>query len=140
MTEKKTGFWNSIPLVVIRWLVFLPIGLVILLIAESLAILLVGWVLSWASGVLLVFILIGGGSMLMGLIAFTGYGCGLLTGILCPNPKVGIITTGIVFLLWAIALVYMAVDFLFIVVGVVFTIEILWGFAMVYGGWDDLLV
>ena len=81
--------------------------------------------------------------MLMGLIGMLGNWSAILAGILCPNPKIGTVTTGIIYLLgqsaWLCRATVVAFNenLPFIVVKVVFSMAVLWGFFAVYHGMLD---
>jgi len=61
-----TSWWNSTFMTVVRWILFLPVGLFILAAAETLILLVVSWVQSWElSTILIAGLILGAGSLFL---------------------------------------------------------------------------
>lgn len=97
----STRFWDTIFGKVIRWAVYIPTAVVLLLIVEVLSLLFCAWLFGNMSTFVTVGLLFGGiGFLWLGPLAY--YGIVLLTTqIICPTPRVGAIIFATLYVLWS---------------------------------------
>ena len=113
---QQGGVWNSVPMKIVRWILFLPIGWVLWLILYALPILAVSITASWKPEFSFLILLIG-----LIVISFVGAFLGLwlfalsftpvlACRIIAPNNKIASVIYGTIFVPYAVATFIMMIN------------------------------
>ena len=100
--EKKESFWNSILGKIIRWISYIPIAFIAIVIIEVLSYMFFGWLFRDMRGFIIIGILFGGLFTLLPMVVMLYYFALFLSVNICPSPKVGSIIFGVLYGLGAI--------------------------------------
>ena len=109
--EATTGFWRSVLGKLIRWALYIPVGLVSVTLIESFALLFFGWFFHGDARWFLVVGILLGGLVVFGVpIVLLYFGAIVLANrVICPIPRVGSIIFGTLYtllsILWVVGFV-----------------------------------
>ncbi len=98
----SSTFWETNLGRSIRWLVYVPIGIALLVLVQSLASMFFSWLFHDGRDFFIIGILLGGVTVLpaLGMIYYLAF---FLIAEICPSPKPGMIVFGTIFYLFAAA-------------------------------------
>lgn len=95
----ERSWWDSSPMQIVRWLILLPTGCGLLILAEVIVNLIVILFLSIDSLVVLVIVLFLGGGITLTLIGMVATFATFATTFIAPNMRIGIVLVGTVYAL-----------------------------------------
>lgn len=100
----KKGFWDTPIGLSIRWILYLPLGLVMLKITQFLSIAFLTWLFRDLRGLVIIGLLFGG-LMFFFMAGAAFYAVAYLVMKICPAPRQGMAVFGVVFLCWELLIV-----------------------------------
>lgn len=98
--------WNSIFGKTLRWIIFLPVSLFVLALAEYLIFLIIGWVFSWDTKTLIIIFIVFGGSIFLTLLFWIASLTAKLVSYLAPDKKIGTSILGIFYTISSLVNLY----------------------------------
>lgn len=98
--EKKSSFWNSVFGKILRWVIYIPAGLILLTIVETTSTFFFFWLFDGNMRTFIVVgIVLGGLSMLLPIVLIIYYFIIILANqIICPEPKRGSIIFSVMYI------------------------------------------
>lgn len=104
MNQQTISFWDTIIGKSIRWILFIPVGLISVAIADWIIEITYIWLASLDTTWLLIVLFMGGGVLVM--VFCLVYLAAVATMAIVPHKKAGMITMGIVYILVKVLIIY----------------------------------